>query len=308
MSVVAVTGAAGYLGGSVVRAATANESLSVRSLVRRPVRWLPGEVRVIPDLVEGAAEAIEGASAVIHLAGSNEVVASEWPDRAVAEAFAAARAVAHACAVHSVRRLVYVSTVHVYGASIRPDTTVDECVVPQPRHPYSIARLASEGACHSYAGDTDVVVFRLTNSVGPPAHMSVDRWTLVANDLCRQAAERGTVRLLTPGTQWRDFIAMEDVCRAILMAAEPARIEPGVYNLGSGRSMTVRALAELVAEEARAAGMGDLAVDAPLARDEPERPYKISVDKLAQYGFTASTPLRQAVADTLAFCQTMRQV
>lgn len=303
----AVTGAAGYLGGSVVRAAAADESLSVRSLVRRSVTWLPGEVRVIPDLVDGADEALEGVSAVIHLAGSNEVVASERPDRAVAEAFSASRAVAQACAAHSVRRLVYVSTVHVYGASIRPDNTVDECTVPQPRHPYSIARLASESACHSYAGATEVVVFRLTNSVGPPAHMSVDRWTLVANDLCRQAAEHGTVRLLTPGTQWRDFIAIKDVCRAILMAAEPGRIEPGVYNLGSGQSMTVRALAELVAEEARGAGMGDLTVDAPPAWGERERPYKISVDKLAQYGFTASTPLREAVADTLAFCQTTRQ-
>jgi UDP-glucose 4-epimerase len=302
LSLITVTGAAGYLGGRLVGAAAADATHSVRSVVRRPARWLPGEVRIVRDLVDDAAEAVEGASAVIHLAGANEVVAAEQPDRAVAEAFATARAIAEACAEHGVRRLVYVSTIHVYGASIGPGKTVDESTLPRPKHAYAIARLTSEHAFQTYAGTTEVVVLRLTNGVGPPADMAVDRWTLVANDLCRQAVERGTIRLLTPGTQWRDFIALDDACRAILMAAGPGGIDPGVYNLGSGHALTIRDLADLVALEAHAAGLGDLSVEAPETSTASEPPYTISVERLAACGFRSVTPVRQAVAETLAFC------
>lgn len=302
MTVVAVTGAAGYLGGSVVTAAAEERSLSVRPIVRSGCAWLPGEVVVVPDLVSGADAAVRGAAAVVHLAGANEVVAREEPDRAVGEAFSAARAVAEACSAHSVRRLVYVSTVHVYGASLQPGMVVDETALPQPRHAYAIARLACEHAVLTYSGATEVVVLRLTNGVGAPAHPAVDRWTLVANDLCRQAARGGPIRLLTPGTQWRDFVALADVARAVLAAASPGPLPPGVYNLGSGRSMTIRDMAELVAEEARAAGLGDLSIEAPPATAPPEEPYTVSVEKLARAGFRAVTPLRQAVAETLAFC------
>ena len=57
--------------------------------------------------------------------------------------------------------------------------------------------------------DTEVVVLRLTNSIGALVAPSVNRWTLLANDLCRQAAltGRGLVSQ-THGCQWRDFVAL----------------------------------------------------------------------------------------------------
>ena len=94
-----------------------------------------------------------------------------------------------AVADSAVKRLVYMSTVHVYGERMTGGATLTEDMRPEPRAPYAIARLASEhlAAALSRKG-IEVVVLRLTNSMGAPAHPAVDRWTLVANDLCRQGS------------------------------------------------------------------------------------------------------------------------
>src|SRR5204862_996025 len=135
------------------------------------------------------ARAVQGVDAVVHLAGRNEVAAAADPDDAITEAATSAQRVAEAVAAAGCARVVFVSTVHVYGVRLAPGATVDEDVAPEPRHPYAIARLTAEHVLARAAatGDFALTTFRLTNAVGAPADPSVERWTLVANDLCRQA-------------------------------------------------------------------------------------------------------------------------
>lgn len=303
MKRVVLTGAAGYIGSALATAAAADPDLSVVSLVREPAPWLPGETVVIRELEQDARSAVEGASAVVHLAGPNEVETAADPVAAIASAVSAARAVADACSSAHVRRLVYVSTVHVYGAALRPGAVVDEDTIPLPRHPYAIARLACEHMIAAVAGDTEIVVLRLTNSLGAPAAPGVDRWTLLANDLCRQATSGGEyLQLRSDGQDWRDFVALDDVCRAVLAATHADRIPPGTYNLGSGRSMTVRQLAAVVVEAAARLGIGPLELRVADGRAEPLAPYSVSVERLASLGLVATVPVSRAIADTLAFC------
>jgi UDP-glucose 4-epimerase len=298
----AVTGAGGYLGGALVAAADADPGLSVRAVLRESAPWLPGETVHITDLEHDAVAAFEGIDVVVHLAGPNEVETARDPVGTLASAVSAARAVSDACVTAGVRRLVDLSTVHVYGAALSPGAVVDELTIPMPRHPYAIARLACEHMMAAGAGDTELVVLRLTNSVGAPADAAIDRWSLVANDLCRQAATGDTIALKSDGQDWRDFVALDDVCRIILGAADSDRVPPGTYNLGSGRSMTVRELAGLVIEAAAAQGLGALELRAPEGRTEPPEPYTVRVDRLGDLGLSASVPVSSAVADTLAFC------
>ena len=235
----AVTGAGGYLGSRLV-ADLADGDLAVRALVRTPLPWLDVQDQRVVDLlepVERIAGALEGCDAVVHLAGHNEVVASNDPDRALAETLVAARHVTDAADLAGVPRVVYVSTVHVYGSRLAPGAVVDEDVAPTPRGVYAVARLAAE---HLLASGPDPVILRLTNAVGAPAHPDVDRWTLVAADLCRSAVQAEEVVLRSSGQQWRDFIGLVDVVRAIARSADPAVVPSGTYNLASGRPTTVR--------------------------------------------------------------------
>ena len=302
MKVLTVTGASGYLGGRVVQHASRYPDLRVRPVSRHPAPWLAGETVHIESLESDGDRAVYGSDFVIHLAGANEVAASSDPDGSLRDTVAAARAIAEACSRSGVSRLVYVSTVHVYGLALEPGALVAEDTLPQPRSPYAIARLAAEHTIKSYSGRTEVVILRLTNSVGAPAHPEVDRWSLVGNDLCRRVACDGPITLKSSGQQWRDFVAMLDVVEILTGAARGQAIPASTYNLGSGVPTTIRQFADLVAEVADKSGLGHPNVVAPEPEPNPPAPYLVSVEKLSGLGYAATTPIAEAIAETLAFC------
>lgn len=324
MATIVVTGAGGYLGGAVTVAAS--RVGTVRPVTRRPSPWLPGEELVLEDLVAAAEVAVEGADAVVHLAGANEIASNDDPDAALAATASTARAVGEACRRQKVARLVYVSTIHVYGALLAGKARITEEVIPAPRSAYSVARLACEHLLAATAGDDALVVLRLSNAVGAPADSSIDRWSLLANDLCRRAARGFPLELRTPG-DLRDFIALGDVTRIVLAACCPERLDPGTYNLASGSTMTVAEMATLVADESEKAGMrrpgiigvhdqsprkvhgqGNLldrvGLPPPAAVDER---YRIDTSRLASRGLSAELPLRAAIAETLHMCRTWNE-
>jgi UDP-glucose 4-epimerase len=303
---VLVTGAGGYIGSGLVQVLQA-EGWDVRALVRARAPHLEVE-QVVSELNGGhgtGAAAFEGVDTVVHLAGENEVVAAREPAATLASTMLATEHVVEGAAAAGVKRLVYLSTVHVYGERMSDDATLTEDLRPEPRATYAIARLASEHVCATLARrGVDVVVFRLTNSVGAPAHPGVERWTLVTNDLCRQGATTGRLELLSSGVQWRDFVALRDVRAAIAAACRFAEqvLPAGRYNLGSGSPMTVRALAELIQETfARCTGERP-ELTAPEPGPDRPRPYHVSVERLASHGLRADTPLEDAVEETVRFC------
>jgi UDP-glucose 4-epimerase len=293
---VVVTGAGGFVGSRLVGASTR----SVRAVVRTKAPYLEASEQVEADLLtDDLAPVLDGADVVVHLAGDNEVVTASDPARAVAATTAMAWRVASAAAVVGVPRVVYVSTIHVYGPGA---SAAREDVVPGPRSPYAIARLASEHLIAATGVET--VVLRLSNAVGAPAAIDVDRWTLVATDLCRQAVTTGRLVLRTDGSQRRDFVGLADVCDVIAACCEPAAVPAGTYNLASGRPTTVLALAEQVASAfERRTGTRP-----PVVRgSEPAEAHRaadaIDVDRLTALGLApAPAGLAAGVDELVAFC------
>jgi UDP-glucose 4-epimerase len=297
---VAVTGAGGYVGGRLV-ALLAQQGRAVRALTRRPTPWLPDAAPV--DLATGddasLVAALDGCDAVVHLAGASEVRFAADADTALAETVLAAQRVARAAASAGIDRVVVVSTVHVYGAALQPGATVDHDTVPQPRHTYAVARLAAE---HLVAASVpSPVALRLTNAVGAPVDGRVDRWTLVANELCARAARGQPLVLRSSGRQWRDFVDLGDVCDVLAAAADTA-FPAGTYDLGSGTSTTVLGLAELVAEVAADVTGHRPAVEAPPHDGPAPEPFEVSVAALTALGHRSSTPLRSSIEETIRAC------
>jgi len=301
-----ITGVGGYIGGRLSKAMLEAEQ-EVRGLNRIPVPRLEVPTRVLDLTTADRADLVEacrGADAVIHLAGENEVEAARAPAATMASTAVATERIAEAAAEAGVRRFVYVSTVHVYGERITDAATLTEDLRPEPRASYAISRLASEHLAAGVARDAfDLVVLRLTNSVGAPDDPSVDRWTLVANDLCRQGALTGALELRSHGLQWRDFVAVEDVCDIMVAASRTdGAVRTGTYNLGSGAPTTVRALAEMIQDCFEQVDGRRPELRAPEPGDERPEPYRVSVERLAACGLSAVRPLESAVEDTVRFC------
>jgi UDP-glucose 4-epimerase len=311
VSRVLVTGAGGYIGGRLV-GRLAGAGHDVRALVRERAPYLRVP-QVVLDLAtddpEALLEACAGAQAVVHLAGENEVVAASQPAAALTATVAATERLAEACVRAGVKRLVYLSTVHVYGERMRPGATLTEGMRPEPRSAYAISRLASEHVAAALARQAfELIVLRLTNAVGAPVDARVDRWSLVANDLSRQGAREGVLRLRSSGVQWRDFVPLSHVCEAIAEAAAlDGRLAPGTYNLATGTPRTVRSLAELIQEAfARLEGRRPQ-LQAPDPEDDPPGPYRVSVQRLSRRGVRLEAPLQEAVQETVRFCLEHRE-
>jgi UDP-glucose 4-epimerase len=247
--------------------------------------------------------ACAGVDTVVHLAGASDPMMRADPAAGLANTLIGSQYIAEAAAVSDVKRVIYVSTLHVYGARLTGGAVITEELRPEPRASYGISRLASEHVFAEAAGrGFELVVFRLTNSVGAPMHSAVKCWSLVVNDLCRQGAQTGELVLQSPGVQWRDFVALGDVCTILAETLRPGSLAPGVYNLGAGRSRTILDMAHLVQDAFERCNGSRPRLVAPAPPDDRPSPYSVSIEKLASAGWRAQTPIEGAIEETVRFC------
>jgi UDP-glucose 4-epimerase len=268
--------------------------------------WLPqAEVALLHWHDAAALErCCHGVDVVIHAAGMNAqdcvadpVAALEFNGLATARLLAAAMRA-------GIQRFIYLSTAHVYASPLVGMLTENTC--PRNLHPYATSHLAGEYAvlAAGQRGQIQGVVLRLSNAFGAPAWKDANCWTLLINDLCRQAVVTGQLELHTAGTQVRDFITLEDVAGAVehVVQVDAAVLGDGLFNLGGDSVMSVISMAELAAVRWKILTGKDL----PIIRPEPSgpspEPLSYSCDKLKATGFSLTSPVHQEIDATLRLC------
>lgn len=306
---VLVTGGLGYIGGRVARH-LADNGWRVTLTSRRalsPPAWAAGMdlgVARFP-LDDAAGRLCEGMDAIVHLAAPNEIQCQADPGQALADTAIGTWQLLEAAKSCNVRRFLYFSTIHVYGEPL--EGRIDESRLPRPMHPYAIANRAAEDYVLAAArrGSVTGAVLRLSNAVGAPAHPDIDRWTLLVNDLCRQAARKQPLILRSSGIQYRNFVAMNDVTRAVahLLEVPAETLGDGLLNLGGRSAHTILAMTELVARRCeQILGYRPPVQHPPTAANEVSHPVDFRSDRLYATGFKASGDLEAEVDDTLRFC------
>jgi UDP-glucose 4-epimerase len=232
---VLVTGGAGFVGRSVVRALRLAGAL-VTVLDRQPFPDgdVTGVVGEITDPSTRDAAVGEGLDGILHLAAVTSVLRSMEDPAGVYEANVAATAgLLELARVRGVERFLLASTNAVVGdvgdASIREDIPL--C----PLTPYGATKAACEMLLSGYAGayGMSTCALRLTNVYGQGM---THKDSLVAR-LMRAAMTGDTVEIYGDGTQRRDFVHVDDVVQGLLLAWR--RRCTGSLIIGSGRSITV---------------------------------------------------------------------
>ena len=251
-----MTGGAGYVGSALVprlldegHDVTVYDSLTASSPdslagVIGEVEFARGDVRDY----DGVRDALEGADAVIHLAGITGASETfEIREKTFDVNHEGTRTVLRAAEETDVETVVFASSCNVYGST---DThEVDEEATPDPLNPYAESKLAAEDDC--LGSSVRTVVLRLATNYGWSEGI---RFNLVVNSFVFRALVGEPLTVYGDGTNWRPFMHVEDTARALTQALG---WEEGVYNVG-GDNLTINEVASTVERRVAETGVEHL--------------------------------------------------
>jgi UDP-glucose 4-epimerase len=305
---IVISGGLGYVGGRLSKY-FAEQGHEVISLSRQAgnfseVNFPSGIIVAHPDVVLADNSLIRRADVFIHLAAMNEHDCIRYPEKAIDVNITGTLRWLNAAHQTGIPKFVYFSTAHVYGKPL--EGYFDESSLTRSVHPYAITHKCAEDYVLAYSIDMGMsnLVIRLTNAFGGPAFPTADRWTLLVNDLCRSAVKNQKMVLHSDGLQLRDFVALEDVCRAAnhLFQLTNFEAEP-IYNLGSGNSITVLTMALTI----KAIAQDVLQVPVTLIRNadagQMTRQLHIDNKKLVNSGFHLKNPMIDEIRSTIDYFQ-----
>jgi UDP-glucose 4-epimerase len=299
-----VTGAGGYVGSTlVVRLAEAGHRVigfghasaypALQARAPRGVRLVAG------DLTDGGAlrALTQGVDAVVHSGSvTGENACRRDMGAAVRAIVRGTRHVVDAVAASRVPLLVHVSTYAVYSTFRERPMPLAEDAALEPDDLYGTLKAEAEWE----AARVPSVALRLTNVYGRGAGIVLKRD--VVGRYVRAVQEGQPLSMYGDGGQGIDFVHVDDVCRVVAGAfdLEPAA-RPAVLNVGSGRVVSIRELAETFARVARRALGRDVELvtePAPPGKIWPDR--WVAVDRLkACFPWFPGTPLETGIEELL---------
>ena len=200
---------------------------------------------------------------------------------------------------------IYFSTFHVYG---NYNEIITEISPTQPHHPYAATHRAAEDMVRffqHYKG-MNTLILRLSNGFGYPMDPGVNRWTLVFNDLCRQAMTSGEMIIKSSGKQYRDFISLHDVAAAVdhFLYTIPDKWEDGLFNIGGGCSLSIADVANKIATiyEKKYGKPVPIQIE---GKDSGQvyDPIQFNIDKLKKTGFCLTGNMEKEIEQTLSLCE-----
>lgn len=199
------------------------------------------------DLIEVALQPLmEGVDWVFHQAGQ-EKGRSDWGAAFTyyteCNVLVTLRLLEAALRFGWVRRFVYASSSSVYGEAAR--LPIHEDAPERPHSPHGVTKLAAESLCSLYAQrfGLPTVSLRYFNVYGPR-----QRPDMAFHRFCKAIVCHEPLSLYGDGYQTRDFTSIEDVIEANLRAAIANEAAGQVINIGSGTSVTLRNVIELLEE------------------------------------------------------------
>ncbi len=293
---VLITGGAGFIGCHVCNALLArgyrvrvlDRMLEQVHGNRPPNPVLRDTELLVGDVRDGAlvTRALRGVDAVIHLAAEVGVGQSMYEiERYVGGNDQGTAVLLQALVAQPVRRVVVASSMSIYGEGLYRSAdgrlvedamrdgdrwdpvdpaggTLTPVATPESKRPslasvYAITKFVQERLVLTVppAYDMEAVALRLFNVFGPGQALS-NPYTGVLAIFAAALLNGRAPSVFEDGEQRRDFVHVEDVARAFVLALEHPAAPGGVFNIGSGASVSVRQVAEMLG---RAMGRTDLA-------------------------------------------------
>lgn len=275
-----IVGGGGYLGGRIashlslhghkVTIATQQKSIYrskyLHNVEVKNINW---------DGYETLVDACENIDILINAAGTNSQDSKMNPPKALhINGFGTANLI-KACLEKCVRKFIYLSTVHVYSSPLVGTFREDSC--PKNLHPYATSHLAGENAVLYQLLETKKIsgaVLRISNAVGSPLDQYKNCWSLLVNDLCRQAAVSGEILIKSDPHIQRNFIPITNICSVIDIIVN-SNLTYGILNVCSNKSNTLEEVSNLIVERAKHILQKDITINKSVVRSPRKRDLNI---------------------------------
>jgi UDP-glucose 4-epimerase len=251
-----VTGGAGFIGGHLVERLV-RDAWRVRVLddfstgrhenlaaVAERIDLIRGDVRDAPTVER----AVDGVELVFHQAALASVPLSiAEPLRTHSVNLEGTLRVLEESRRAGVRRVVYAASCAVYGDD--PELPKEETLAVAPLSPYALQKYAGELYCRLYADlhGLETVALRYFNVYGPRQDPAGD-YAAVIPRFVEACLAGDAPHIYGDGEQTRDFVMVDDVVAANLLAADAERASGSVCNVASGSATCLNALLDLVRE------------------------------------------------------------
>lgn len=187
-------------------------------------------------------------------------------------------------------RFVQISTDEVYG-SIR-EGSFSEISVLSPSSPYSASKAAADLLALAYfkTYNFPVLITRSTNNYGPFQHCEKFIPTMICS-----ALENKPLPIYADGSNIRDWIYVEDNCRAIDLVLRKGK-EGEIYNIGAGNERTNLEVAKEI--------LKILEKPEDLISFVPDRPghdfrYSVTTEKIRELGFELKWQFSEGLVETI---------
>ena len=252
---IVVTGGAGFVGSNVVRRLLAqnavvlvlddfstgdDNNLPVGESNLEVVRGSVTEFDVVSDVIKDA-------SLVFHLAARNIIVSTRNPREDYEVNIGGTLNVLLAARELNIPRVVYSSSTSVYGNPRYLPINEDDAT--NMLSPYAVSKFAGENYCKAFYESYGLssAVVRYSNVYGT-AQRPDNPYCGVVSKFFESAMSGEPPRIHGDGEQTRDFTYIDDVVEATLLAGISPKADGQVYNVGTGREVTVNQLARAIIE------------------------------------------------------------
>lgn len=144
---------------------------------------------------------------------------------------------------NGVKRIVYSSSAAIFGELMYP--TIDELHPQNADCQYGVSKLAAEKMILAYSGlyGIEGICLRYFNIYG--INQRFDLYGNVIPIFAHKIFTGEPITIYGDGSQTRDFVNAQDVARANLIAAS-CNVKTDVFNVGSGTSISIDRLADIM--------------------------------------------------------------
>lgn len=251
--VILVTGGAGFIGSHLIpellkrghSVVTLDNLCSGNMQNLKEVLDNPDFTFISGDIRDSATlkKAFRGVNSIVHLAALIDVVSSVTDPVSTNDVNVTGTLnVLQEAARCKVARFVFASSTAVYGDAkalpITEETPLD------PLSPYAASKVAGEVYCRAFMNSygLSTVILRFFNVYGPRNEKSP--YSGVITKFLRQALKDETLNIFGDGEQTRDFIHVNDVVAALVLALETDKAGGETFNVCTGIPTSINKLVE----------------------------------------------------------------